>query len=192
MCKSSNKIDDNRESAETDRQSAKSSNSVTHNSSTNSSSNKQLQQHHCIICKVTLHNSGDQQTHLFSKAHRAAEQVYTRGMLAAIQYMAKCLSIAPAPPSSTAVAAAAVPASLSPLSDDYLNTSLNPALRALVEGLQQHEGGLAWRSFIRAVAAGCGAVDQWQRHLLFPEDGADDYLDEDGDDFDDEADIYEY
>jgi hypothetical protein len=191
VCKSSNKIDDGHESAEADRQREKSSSSGASTSCSSSSSNNQ-QQHHCTICNVTLHNSGSQQTHLSSKAHRTAEQVYTRGMQAAIEYMVKCLPVAPAPPSA-AVAAALVPAPLSPLSCDYLSIALNPALRALVEGLQQHEDGLAWRSFLRAVAAGCGAVDQWQRHLPFIEDAhCDDCVDEDGDDLDDEADVYEF
>lgn len=196
VCKSSNKIDDSHESAETDRQSAKSSSSVPRSSN---SSNTQ-QPRDCTICKLTLHNSGDWQTHTFSNAHRKAEEAYVRGMLAAIHYMAKCLPLAPQP-SAAAAAEIAASASLPPLTasadvDDFLNVARNPALRVLIASLQQHEDGLAWRSFIRAVAAGIGAVEYWQRNLLLSDaddedDAAADCSDED-DGFDDEADIYDY
>jgi hypothetical protein len=143
---------------------------------------------------VTLHNSRDQQTHLFSKAHRAAEQVYVRGMLAAIQYMAKCLPLAPLPPTITAASAA--PTSPLPLTaasavaDTFLDVARNPALRALIDELQQHSNGLAWRSFLSAVAAGIGAVEHWQRNQLLQldEDEVDDGEDEN---FDDEADTFD-
>ena len=94
-----------------------------------------------------------------------------------------------------AAAAAEAPASLPPLTasadvGDFFNVAHNPALRALIEGLQQHEDGLAWRSFLRAVASGIGAVEHWQRNLPGIDDDDADAHDEGGD-LDDEADFYD-
>jgi hypothetical protein len=161
VCKSSTKIDDSHESAETDRHSGTSTSS--NNSSSNSNSS---QRHHCSACDKILYSAADWQSHLGSNAHIKAEQAHARGMLAAIQYVEKCLLLAPLPPSAESASPAAPAApTVSPLSDAFLDVARNPALRALMGGLQQHSQGLAWRSFLRAVSQGTGAVDRWARHV---------------------------
>jgi hypothetical protein len=196
VCKSSNAKDDSHESAESDRSSSKSSSNVTPHS--NSSSNHASQQHDCCVCKLTLHSDKDWHAHLRGNAHIRAEQAYVRGMLAAITYVSKCLPIAPCPPSAAAAvppAAALLPPSASPALDTFLSAAHNPALCALIDSLQQHQNGLAWRSFIDAVSRGLGAVAHWRRNLQleneFVDDGNEEYFDGDEEYFDDEADIYD-
>jgi hypothetical protein len=186
VCKSSNAKDDSHESAESDRSSSKSSSNVTHS---NLSSNTS-QHHDCAVCERTLHNESDWRAHLRGNAHCTAEQAYVRGMLAAITYVSQCLPIAPCPPAAVLPAANQLPPSASPALDTFLSAAHNPALRELIGSMQQHQNGLAWRSFLAAVSSDLGAVTDWRRNLqLEDEFDAVDHGDEEY--FDDEGDVYD-
>jgi len=49
------------------------------------------------------------------------------------------------------------------LHQEFFDTARNPALRTLIDELQQHSNHLdnVWRFFLRAMAASVGVIDVW-------------------------------
>jgi len=140
---------------------------------------QQQQSYACRICDVQCHSSANLHDHVHGTAHAKSEAAFLRGMHAALDYLSRSVSCAPAPPSAVSVGADSVAASNSYSSacatpvatfdvltaDGEVNhlymTAVNPAVRALCDSLRAHEQGGAWRSFLAAVRAGMSEQQQW-------------------------------
>lgn len=198
--KSSKQQDGNHELVEADGHGRNSSKQQAH------SQLEQLQQQQssyaCRICDVQCPSSANLRDHVRGAAHAKSEQAFRRGMHAALDYLSVSLSSAPAPPTAV-VDAAAGSDSVGAVAMDVLTadgevnplflTAANPAVRAMCDSLRAHEQGGAWRSFLAAVRAGMGEMQQWssafavRQQMLRLADGAEedhpDECDDDEDDF---------